>query len=297
MKKILMLAAMLILAVPVVAADSEGNVNVLFFGHSFGQDSINYVPELASSAGIGNLRICLFLVGNCSLENHYNKLQGGEGPYTCKVSEPGTTVYKTSSMLSSEAIRKYKWDYVVLQTSLENEGRYETVQPWLDKMIAAITEAQKDEFDSTPEFCWNLFWPISTLLENKPSNEKAFYRLSFYEQSSAKAWEAYKKTAERILKETSVTRIIPTGQAVMDLRASSFNTEDKKQFTRDGYHMSYNYGRYIAACAFYESLIAPVFRKKVIKNKFVPKLDKYPLPAGDAKLIRNSVAVSVANSK
>ena len=41
---------------------------------------------------------------------------------------------------------------------------------------------------------------------------------------------------------------------------------DNNDLTRDGYHLNKQFGRYAAACAWFEAIIRPVFGKSVKRN-------------------------------
>ena len=73
--------------------------------------------------------------------------------------------------------------------------------------------------------------------------------------------------ARKVLDQTDVEQIIPTGTVLQNLRTSPLNNE--MDLTRDGYHMDYGLSRYAAACAVFESIISPSFDgKKLDGNSF-----------------------------
>lgn len=254
-------------------------INILLFGHSYGVDSSEYLPSIAVNAGVTNVRVARFIKGNCSLEEHYNYfLADSTGKYSeCA---PGKTKFRKIKKTVREAVGETRWDYVIFQNSLENEGRYETAQPYLNNLVKFVMDTQKEKFGNEPVLCWNMFWPISKLLEDG-SNKTAKYRLSFYDNSSDKMWEAYVKATKELVKDTGIKVVIPTGTAVMNARRSSLNGPDAKELTRDGYHMSYGAGRYLAACTFYQKILTPVTGKSVLGNSF--RTSKKPLPVTDDK--------------
>lgn len=252
-------------------------VSVLVFGHSYGVDCTEYLPSLAVEAGIETLHIGRFIKGNCSLEEHYDYFVNDT---TGKYSEclPGEVSYTSVPKTVRQALSETKWDYVVFQTSLENEGRYETVQPYLDDLIAFVRTTQKEHFGKAPVLCWNMFWPISVLNENG-NHQLSLQRLSIYGGKSLNMWKAYKATAKQIRRKTAITRIIPSGTAVMAFRASDMDVPEAKELTRDGYHMSYGGGRYLAACTWFESLLTREYGVSVVGNKF--RTEKSPVPVTD----------------
>ena len=294
MKKIISIVLSAILSVSIFAAKpKQKEINILNFGHSFSADAITYVPEIAKTMGVNNLNIGLFYRANCPLQSHYECLTGGKAPkYGYMVSGFGDTQWHKLKTTPMEQISTVKWDYIVLQTSLEDEGRYETIEPWITKMIDEIIRVQKEKFGSEPVICWHLFWPISRQLE-KSKSAKHSYRMSFYDHSSDKMWEAYKSTAKKIKETTGVSIVIPTGTVITDLRESELCTPELKYFTRDGYHMSYLHGRYISALAYYQYLLAPITGKSIKRNKFVPSNENGSMTKSEAKMFTKAVIKSV----
>lgn len=109
-------------------------VSILVFGHSYGVDCTEYLPSLAVEAGIETLHIGRFIKGNCSLEEHYDYFVNDT---TGKYSEclPGEVSYTTVPKTVRQALSETKWDYVVFQTSLENEGRYLAACTWFESLL------------------------------------------------------------------------------------------------------------------------------------------------------------------
>jgi len=255
------------------------SVSILVFGHSYGADCTEYLPSLAKEAGIENLYVGRFNKANCSMEEHY-KMFAGDSARSYNWCPEGQVDFKKGKRITKKVIAERKWDYVIFQNSLENAGRYEMAQPYLNEMISYVRKVQHEKFGNNPKIGWNMFWPISKLREDG-SHKLCTYRLSFYDNSSDKMWEEYQKTAKRVLAETDVDFAIPTGVAVMLFRASRLNTPEAKELTRDGYHMSYGGGRYLAACTMFEKLLTPIYKKSVVGNSF--RTDKTPVPVTDNK--------------
>lgn len=260
-------------------------VNILILGHSFGADCTQNLPAIALEAGMNDVHIARFVKANCSLEEHWNYYQADSTNFFWDCA-PGTNKFIKKKKTIRDVVAGTEWDYIIFQNSLENEGRYETVQPFLNNLIAEFDRIAQETGHKRPKYGWNLFWPISKLLEDG-SNHRATYRLSFYENSSIKAFEAYSNCAREVLKNTDISFVIPVGFAIMNARASEFNTPEEKEFTRDGYHMSYQRGRWIAAGLWYQYFLYPLSGIELIQ-----------LPVGNAlpeglKLIAQEAVVNI----
>ena len=270
------------------------SINILWFGHSYGQDCTEYLPELAVRDGVQNLMVGRFVKANCSLEEHYNFYLQGATEYYSECSY-GKTKFVEAEKSVKEVVQGTKWDYVVFQNSLENEGRYETAQPYLNDLVAYVLKTQKEKFNNVPEIVWNMFWPISRLMEDG-SNSLCTYRLSFYDNSSDKMWAAYIEATKQLVEDTGITTVIPSGTAVVNARSTSVNSPDAYDLTRDGYHMSNGVGRYLAACTVYHKLVAPLVGKTVLGNPW--RVTKKQLPVMDdktAKILQKCAVAAVEN--
>lgn len=263
MKKILLFIFLSFFAL-LSRAQNDETLDILLFGHSYGVDCSEHLPKLIDAAGIKTVRIARFIKGNCSLEERYKyfKDDWAKGYSEC---EPGTTEYVSRPCTFKEAVAARKWDYVIFQTSLENQGKYETYQPYLNEMVAYIRSVSNEKFGGEPVICWNMFWPVSSLLKYSQSYTSN-NRLALYDYDSENMFNKYMAAAKEMSADTGISNIIPSGTAIMNLRASYLNTPQSKAFTRDGYHLSYGEGRYAAACVFFEYMVAPRYGVSVLGN-------------------------------
>lgn len=272
---------------------NDKELNILLFGHSFGVDCTEHLPALAVEAGITNLRVARFMKGNCSIEQRYNFfIEDYDKGYTeCG---PGNTTFKALKRTFREAVDERAWDVIVFQNSLENQGFYDKSQPWLNKMVKYIQKVQKNKFKNSPKFCWNMFWPLSVIMENS-EKEPHRTRMGLYENSSQVMFDHYVKAAKEIAKKTAVKNIIPSGTAIMNLRASDLNTPEVKEFTRDGYHLSKGAGRYAAACVWFEYFLTPVYGVSVVGNSLrLPDLET-PVTDENAFQLQQAAVEAVRN--
>lgn len=93
---------------------------------------------------------------------------------------------------------------------------------------------------------------------------------SNYSQNAEKSSELrFAKIADatkKLVREYGIDFVIPYGTAVQNLRASSLN--DAYEFSEDGTHLGEGMGDYVAACCYYQSLIAPINGVSIIGNTF-----------------------------
>lgn len=225
-------------------------IKVLAIGNSFSQDAIEqYLYELAAADSlqivIGNL-----YYGGCSLRQHcaflkddihayqYRKITGG-----IKVDTPNTSL--------REALADESWDYVSFQQVSQDSGLPESYKPYLDELMAFVRQNVRPD----TKFIFHMTWAYAS-----DSNHGGFQN---YNKSQAEMYRAIVATAKEIAGNDKFHILIPSGTAIQNARTSKIG--DK--LCRDGFHLQLTYGRYTAACTWFEAL----FKKSVIGNKFAPK--------------------------
>lgn len=271
--------------------DDVETFSILILGHSFGMDSTEYLPALLAAAGIRSVRVGRFTKANCSLEERWNFIQtGARKSRDGKTNEyyesaPGSAKWVRCDKPEKQVFAERAWDCVILQDSLDNEGRYEIIRPWLDKVAGFIREDAKKRFGREPEICWNLFWPMSRLVKNS-KNPILRARMALYGNDPQKMWEAYSAAARRIAADTGITNIVPTGATIMRLRATPLNTPKAREFTIDGYHLSRPVGRYAAACALFAHFITPRYGVGIVGNPLRVPDPKDPVTDANAAILQ-----------
>lgn len=86
------------------------------------------------------------------------------------------------------------------------------------------------------------------------------------EKSSELRWVNIAEATKRIVREYGIDFVIPYGTAVQNLRASSLN--DDYEFSEDGTHLGAGMGDYVAACCYYQSVVAPINGVSIIGNSY-----------------------------
>ncbi len=243
-------------------------LRILGIGNSFTDDGMMYLPELLEAAGIKNVILGRLYIGGCSLERHCHEYENNSNAYIYYKSTENkwVTVSKNASLV--EGIEDEPWDILVTQQSSPKSGNYETFQPWLDKLIGII---RWHCTNAGATIAWQQTWAYST-----NSTHGDFPR---YEKNQQLMYNCIMDATEKLLKDTSIEVVIPTGTAVQNMRETEFC--DPNEFTRDGFHLSFGAGRYIGACAWFQTLIAPCFKTtlagnpctlKGTENKLAPEL-------------------------
>lgn len=219
-------------------------MKVLSIGNSFSQDAHAYLKDVCDSAGVEIYAANLY-IGGCNLEMHWDnfihnaKLYDYEinGKKECKISLP-------------EALLKEHWDIVTFQQSSPLSGISSSYIPFLPDIANAVRL-----------FCPDAkFYLYKTWAYAKDHEREAFNDYDRDQrQMFARITDCYKMASKLI-----DAPIIPVGDVIKSLREKF--PEHPGEFTRDGFHLSYDYGRYAAALTWCEYL----FYRDAREVTFVP---------------------------
>ena len=253
MKKIVsaLFVALFCLVSGVMNAQTDNIVRILSIGNSFSEDAVEqHLHDIAVADGkeviIGNMYI-----GGCSLKRHLTNARENKPAYRYrKIGLDGKKVTIKEFTLE-QALADEPWDYVSLQQQSGNSGIYST---W-EESLPALLEYVKARLPKKAKMMLHQTWAYAA-----DSSHKQFKN---YGNDQMTMYNAIVDAVDRAAKLTGIKIIIPCGTAVQNARTTIFNGT----MTRDGYHLHKPYGRYTAACTWYEK----IFRKNVIGNTYLPK--------------------------
>lgn len=214
----------------------QGTVKILAIGNSFSQDAVEqYLYDLAKAAGI-EVIIGNMYIGGCDLDKHYANLQSDAAAYEYRKVVAGEKKNRTGVRLS-EALTDEPWDYISLQQASGKSGKYDTYAI-LPQLIGGITA-------KVPEasLIWHQTWAYAA-----GSNHESF---PAYGKDQITMYNAIVSSARRAMTDNSSLKLmVPSGTAIQNARTTYVGDV----FNRDGYHLEVTYGRYTAACTWFEAL-------------------------------------------
>ena len=218
-------------------ADSFANeesrpIRILAIGNSFSDDAVEETLwGLFHAAGIP------VVIGNLSapgsyLAHHWNRSQSGESSYRYyKQSRRRSNVRKGVSLL--EAVTDESWDFISLQQASDLSGMYDTYFPYLPDLMTWLSER------SDAEIVFHQTWAYPA-----NSTQEAFAN---YGNDQQAMYEAIMDAVKRAVEECDIRIVIPVGTAVQNAR-----TILGDRLNRDGLHLELTYGRFLAACVWFE---------------------------------------------
>jgi len=226
-------------------------IKVLAIGNSFSEDAIeNYLFDISQSAGkkieIGNLYI-----GGASLELHLKNAHNNLNAYSFrKITLDGTK--KTTEKVSIEqAIESDNWDYISLQQASSFSGQYDIVMASLTDLWTYVYAHMNPD----TKLIYHQTWAYQ-----QDSKHAGFKN---YDNDQLTMYDSIMSVTSKIDKSQDFAFIVPSGTAIQNGRSSSIGDH----YTRDGYHLNLDYGRFTAALTWY----AKLFNLDPRKNSYRPE--------------------------
>lgn len=216
----------------------DHKLKILTIGNSFSDDTMEYVYQIATSAGVENVELGNLYIPGCSLETHYNNAKSNDTKYEYRTNSNGSwSTTKSYRML--DAVKGNDWDFISFQQASGQSG-IESSYTYLNGLMEIV---KNNCISKDTRFVWNMTWAYQ---QNSSHGDFAKY-----DKSQAKMYSMICSTVQDQIQTNEEIEIIsPTGTAIQNARESYLG--DK--LTRDGYHLTYTYGRFIAGCTFFSSL-------------------------------------------
>ena len=218
-------------------------IRVLCIGNSFSWDAVE--QELVPLCDEKNVQVEIhnLYYGGCSLQQHAEFLLKDTAAYShrvCTNAEP--RVIKDTISLR-QALQDGDYDYISLQQASHDSGIRSTYEPWLSMLIDTVRAYQPNA-----RICWMQTWAYS-----QDAKQPKYPR---YHNNQQEMWDSIMACTPKQLP------VIPCGAAIQLARQTKLGDS----LCRDGYHLNYVYGRYTAACVWYEMITGKDVRCNRYKN-------------------------------
>ncbi len=220
--------------------DPPKSLKILAVGNSFSVDAMEYVYQIAKSVGVEEIVLGDLYIGSCTLETHAKHSALNDGAYKYYKNSTGTWT-TTDGVSFMEGLKDEDWDYITVQQSSKVAGFPETYGVYLTQLLDDI---RREKTNPNAQIFYHMTWAsqggytASFFKENYQSSQK-----KMYEMIAA-------ATQQEVLPETRIVGIIPNATAIQNAR-SSFVGDN---LTRDGHHLSYTLGRYVAGLTFFSAI-------------------------------------------
>ncbi len=222
-----------------VVVDFTKNLKVLAIGNSFSDDAMEYFYDIAEDYGVENIVLGNLYVGGASLQLHFSNSQANSKSYEYRKNVDGTWVTTNDSTLI-DGITDEDWDIITLQQRSGISGMDTSYDPYLDLLVSYVNQHKTNE---NAKLVWHMTWAYQ---QNSDHAEFVNYnrnQISMYT-------EITRVVKEIVLSNQEINIVIPAGTAIQNLRTSFYGDT----LTRDGYHLSYTAGRYIAGLTYFAAI-------------------------------------------
>lgn len=251
MTKRLIFVLTVVLSMFYSALSAGETIRILAIGNSFSEDAIeNYLHGLGKADDvtfiIGNM-----FIGGCSLERHWNNANSDTAAYSYRKIDASGVKKNTANFSLSQALADENWDYISFQQASPNSGMYETYFPYLENLL---TYVKGKATNPNVQYVFHMTWAYS-----KDVSHSGFAN---YGSDQMTMYKAIVDAANLAAKTVGIGIVIPSGTAIQNGRSSYIGDN----YCRDGFHLNLDYGRYTAACTWYEKLTG----RSVVGNTYHP---------------------------
>lgn len=214
-------------------------LKILSIGNSFSVDTMEHLANIALSLGVERIKLGNLYVGGCSIRRHHAHAMGDMPVYKYYTNE-GEGWNCTPEYKISDAVRSEKWDFISIQHGTKDGSRY-TDPASYELLPALIDYVERIAWDGV-KMAFNMTWV------GEPTHHH--HEIVSYGGDQLLIYRLITEVTQRIVAPiASIARISPTGTAIQNARTSTLET-----LSRDGYHLSYDVGRYIAGLTFFGAL-------------------------------------------
>ncbi len=226
-------------------------IRVLCIGNSFSWDAVE--QELVPLCDAKNVQVEIhnLYYGGCSLQQHAEFLIKDTAAYSHRVCANAEPRVVKDTITLRQALQDGKYDYISLQQASHDSGIKSSYEPWLTMLIDTVRAYQPNA-----QLCWMQTWAYS-----KHAKHPAYPR---YQCNQQVMWDSIQACTPKNMP------VIPCGQAIQNARQTKLGDT----LCRDGYHLNYVYGRYTAACVWYERITGRDVRFNRYRNPQMTRLQQ-----------------------
>ena len=254
---------------PMTGAKTDETLKILSIGNSFSDDTMQYVYQIARSAGVEKIKLGNLYIGGCSLDLHASNARNDKSAYDYRTNYDGAW-HNTPNHKMSDALLSENWDYVILQQQSGSSGKAETYSQ-LEYMIEYVRALAPEA-----EILFNMTWAYQ-----QDSTHADFPK---YENDQTTMYNAIVSAVQsKVYTNTDIVDVIPNGTAIQNARSSYVGD----RLTRDGFHLSLDLGRYIAGLTlFYKITGISIENIEFMPEGVDPDLQKVAIES-----VMNAVAI------
>ena len=233
----------------------DNSIKILAIGNSFSVDAMEYLYEILSDLGYDEIVLGNLYIGGCTLDTHASNFKNNSASYTYYLNTDGTWS-NTASYKPYDALFGEQWDIITMQQGSPKSGLPESYDTHLKSLVSSVKVYSPDA-----ELAWHMTWAYQS-----NSTHSGFAN---YNKDQMTMYNAIVNSVQtKVVPSGNFSKIIPNGTAVQNMRTSFVGDN----LTRDGYHMSYDMGRYLTALGYAKALTG----RDLGKVTYIPSGYTYP---------------------
>ncbi len=207
------------------------SIKILAIGNSFSIDAMEYLWHILRAGGVEEVILGDLFIGGCPVSLHADNIASDAHTYIYLKNTDGVW-QETHGASLTDGLMDEAWDIITLQQASHDSGLPETYARQ-DEVIDYVYTHKRNPNAA-------LYWHMTWAYQND-SDHWAFPR---YDRDQTAMYHAILDTVKsEVLTRGAYTEIIPVGTVIQNLRTTDLGDT----LTRDGFHLSLDYGRYAAA--------------------------------------------------
>ena len=220
-----------------ICENMKKSVKILGIGNSFSVDAMEWVYKILKNLGVEDIKLGNLYIGGCPLSSHCENARGDLPAYEYwKNTDDEWQIIPEFKM--SDAIVERDWDFIFTQQQSGRSGLAETYDD-VDELMAYVTVLAK----GNPAYGWQMTWAYANGFDNPAFDA--------YDREQDKMYAAILNAVQtKILPREIFSKLIPSGTAIQNARAVLGDV-----LNRDGFHLSYDLGRFIAGLCVVKGLV------------------------------------------
>ena len=222
---------------------------MLCIGNSFSWDAVEQELVPLCDAKHIDVEIHNLYYGGCSLRQHAEFLLKDTAAYGHRVCTNACPRIIKDTITLRQALRDGEYDFISLQQASHDSGIKASYEPWLSMLIDTVRHYQPNA-----QLCWMQTWAYS-----RDAHHPAYI---LYQCNQQVMWDSIQACTKTLTANHSPLTVIPCGLAIQNARQTKLGDT----MCRDGYHLNYTYGRYTAACVWYEIITGLDVRRNKYRN-------------------------------
>ncbi len=224
---------------PSTAVTPPEELKILFIGNSFACDTIEYVADIAKDRGVKDITLGTLYIGGCSIKQHFQNAATDSATYEYFVNH-GDGWSSTLGHSILQTVESDNWDVIAIQHGTADGSRYAEEESY-EKLQTLIALVKSRAGDNT-KIAFNMTW-VGERNSHQEMINHGNDQLRYFRHVA-------EVTRDTVAPTEGLDILCPTGTAIQNARTA----DGLPSLNRDGYHLSFDLGRYIAGLTFFKSM-------------------------------------------